>query len=158
MSNSKKSSTLKRKKEKKLVINFGKFHEHIKIGEEIKKMHELTEEEKKLLIEDFKKIKKVEKEEQAELAAIKHFEKKLQELLENVVFLDGYIQQIEEGNSMLKINPSVKELGNELVKNIEEVEKLSTSILTEEKKILGLAKHVRQILFKAKKYQTIIFS
>lgn len=139
------------------VINFGRYHEHLQIGEEIKKLHQLTEEEKKLLTEDFKRIKKVEKEEEAELAAIKHFEKKLQELLANVVYLDGYIQQIEDGQSMLRINPSVKELGNKLVENIEEIEKLSESMLSEEKKILGLAKHVRQILFKAKKYQSIIF-
>lgn len=155
MGNTKKSSRVK--KEKKVVIDFGKFHEHVQIGEEIKKLHELTEEERRLLIEDFKKLKRVEKEEEAELEAIKHFERKLQELIADIVYLEGYIQQIEEGNSMLRINPSVKELGNELVEDISEVEKLSTSMLDEERKMLGLAKHIKQVLNKAKKYQNIIF-
>lgn len=163
MSPAKKSSASKSKKERKVekeaehIINFGRFHEYAQIGEEIEKLHKLTEEEKRLLIDDFKKIKKVETEEEAELEAIRHFEKKLQELLENIVYLDGYVQQIEEGNSMLRINPSVKELGNKLVGSIEEIEKLSQSMLDEEKKILGLAKHVRQVLSKAKKYKSIIF-
>ncbi len=148
----------KKKAEKKHVINFGKFNEHLQIGGEIKKLHELTETEKKFLIEDFKKLKKLEKEENAELKAIKHFEKKLQELTSNLVYLEGYIQQIEDGNSMLKINPSVKVLGNKLVENIDEVEQLSSSILNEEKKIIGLARHVDQVLNKAKKYQRLIFS
>lgn len=143
-------------KTRKHVINFGKFHEYVQVGE-IKKLHELTEEEKDLLIKDFKNIKKVEKEEEAELTAIRYFEKKLQELIENVVYLEGYIQQIEEGTPMLKVNTSVKELGDKLVGNIREVETLSGSMLSEEKKILGLAKHIKQILDKAKKYQNIIF-
>lgn len=155
MGNTKKSSRVK--KEKKVVIDFGKFHEHAQIGEEIKKLHELTEEERRLLIEDFKKLKRVEREEEAELEAIKHFEGKLQELISDIVYLEGYIQQIEEGNSMLRINPSVKELGNELVEDMSEVEKLSTSMLDEERKMLGLAKHIKQVLNKAKRYQNIIF-
>jgi len=77
--------------------------------------------------------------------------------LENIVFLDGYIKQIEDGQSMLRIDPSVKALGTKLVTNIVEVEKLSESMLSEEKKILHLAKNVKQLLSKAKKYQTIIF-
>jgi len=146
-----------KQKTKKHVIDLGKHHEHLKLGAEIKKLHQLTDQERKLLVEDFKRIKKVEKEEEAELLAIRHFEKKLQELLENIVFLDGYIKQIEDGQSMLRIDPSVKALGTKLVTNIVEVEKLSESMLSEEKKILHLAKNVKQLLSKAKKYQTIIF-
>ncbi|HLC96390.1 MAG TPA: hypothetical protein VJH97_03650 [Candidatus Nanoarchaeia archaeon] len=142
---------------KENVIRFGKYHEHVQIDGVIKEAHELTEKEKSYLIQDFKRVKKLEKAEEAELKAIKHFEKKLQELIENVVFLDGYIQQIEEGNTLLKINGSVKELGARLNENIDEVEKLSQSVLDEERKILGLAKHVRHILEKAKRYQALIF-
>ncbi len=147
----------KSKKGKGHVIDLGQHHEHLDLGAEIKKLHELSEQERKLLVEDFKRIKKVEKEEEAELMAIRHFEHKLQELLENIVYLDGYIKQIEEGQSMLRINPSVKALGSKLVNNIVEVEKLSESMLNEERKILHLAKNVKQLLSKAKKYQTIIF-
>lgn len=153
----KQAAASKIKKEKKYVINFGKFHEHVQFGKEIKKLHELTEKERKLLIEDFRKAKQIEKEEGTELAAIKLFEKKLQKLIENVVYLEGYIQQIEQGNPMLKINTSVKELGNELVKNTKEVEKLSGSMLKEERKMLGLAKHIKKLLDKAKRFQDIIF-
>ena len=153
----KNKSSKKESAKEQHIIDFGKFHEYAQTGEEIEKIHELTEQEKNLLIDDFKKIQKVEKEEEVEVTAIKHFEKKLQELIENVVYLEGYIQQIEEGNPMLKINLSVKELGGKLVKNIGEVEKLSTSILGEEKKILGLAKHISQVLTKAKRYQSLIF-
>lgn len=153
----KRSSRTKNKKEKKQVINFGKFHEYAQAGEEVKELYELTKEERKLLVEDFKKLNKVEKDEEVELEAIKHFEKKLQELIENIVYLEGYIQQIEDGNSMLKINPSVKELGHELAENIKEIEKLSASMLDEEKKKLRLAKHIKQVLTKAKRYHDIIF-
>jgi hypothetical protein len=145
------------KKPKKHVINFGKFHDQVHLEGEVKELHELTQEEKNLLVGDFKKLVKLEKEEEGELKAIKHFEKELQQLIENVVYLEGYIQEIENGHSMLKLNTSVKELGNKLDDNIKEVEKLSSSLLIEEKKILGLAKHVRQILSKAKKYHGIIF-
>lgn len=157
MVKNKKASSSKTKKREKSIIDFGRFHEHLQLEEEIEKVHELTEEEVRLLVEDFKKIKKIEQKEEAELTAVRHFEKKLQELLEGIVYLDGYIRQIEEGTSMLRINPSVKALGDRLVQNIGEVEKLSESMLTEEKKILGLAKHVRQLLIKAKKYQKVIF-
>jgi len=145
------------KKETQDKIDLGKYHRHLRLGEEIQKLHKLTEAEKNLLIDDFKKIRKVEKEEQAELGAIKHFEKKLQELMESIIYLEGYILQIEQGHSMLRINPSVKLLGSKLVDSIEEVEKLSRSMLDEEKKIMGLAKNVKQILAKAKSYQNIIF-
>jgi hypothetical protein len=67
------------------------------------------------------------------------------------------VQQIEEGNAMLKVNTSVKELGEKLAKNMEEVQGLAGSILGEEKKIMGLAKHIKEILGKAKKYQKVIF-
>lgn len=152
-----KKSNAKSKQKKGYLIDFGKYHEHIQSGENVEKLHQLTEEERRLLMDDYKKIKKVEKEEESELAAIKNFEKRLQELVECIVYLEGYIQQIEEGNSMLRINPSVKELGSNLVTKMEEVEKLSESMLNEEKKILGLAKHVNNILSKAKKYQGVIF-
>src|SRR3989344_7221179 len=141
----KNKSSKKESAKEQHIIDFGKFHEYVQTGEEIEKIHELTEQEKNLLIDDFKKIQKVEKEEEVELTAIKHFEKKLQELIENVVYLEGYIQQIEEGNTLLKINGSVKELGARLNENIDEVEKLSQSVLDEERTILGLAKHVRHI-------------
>lgn len=144
-------------KKKKLAIEFGKFHEYAQTGDEVEIAHELAEEEKRLLMEDFIRINKIEKEEEAELKAIKHFEKKLQDLIENVVYVEGYIEEIKEGHSMLKVNPSVKELGHKLAENIEEVEKLSKSMLNEEKKIFGLAKHVKQVLSKAKHYQSIIF-
>ena len=157
MVNAEKCSTAGRKKGKGPLVSFGKFHEYVQLGEDIEEAHELTEKEKALLIQDFKSIKKIEKEEVAELEAIKHFEKKLQELIGDVVYLEGYIQQIESGNSMLKINTSVKELGTKLTKNIEEIENLSGSILDEERKILDLAKHVKQILGTAKKYQKAIF-
>jgi hypothetical protein len=156
MGDTKKSSETAGKNEKKHAISFGKFHEYVQIEEDIKEAHELTEKEKTLLIDDFKKLKKLEKEEEAELEVIRNFEKKLQELIRNVVYLEGYIQQIEDGNAMLKVNASVKELGTKLAKNIEDVEKFSASILNEEKKILGLAKHVKRILNTAKKYQNTI--
>ena len=155
-SNSKKSIK-SNQKTKNHVIDLGKLHCHLQLEDEIKKLHNLTGQEIKLLVEDFRRIKKVEKEEEAELMAVKHFEKKLQELLGNIVYLDGYIKQIEDGQSMLRINPSVKALGTQLVTNIEELEKLSESMLSEEKKILHLAKNVKQLLSRAKKYQTIIF-
>lgn len=157
MADSEKSSKKGKREGKNGSIKFGKYHEYVKIEENLKEAHDLTEKEKKLLIDDFKKLKKLEKEEAHELEVIKHFEKRLQELIENVVYLEGYIEQIEQGNSMLKINASVKELGAKLVKNIEEVEKMSQSILDEEKKMMGLAKHVKQILNTAKKYQDAIF-
>ena len=144
------------KKEGDSAIKFGKYHEYVQTEDNIKKVHDLTIKEKKLLMDDFKKLKKMENEEIKELEVIRNFEKKLQELIENVVYLEGYIQQIEEGNSMLKINASVKELGAKLAKNIEEVETLSQSILNEENKMVGLAKHVKQILGTAKKYQNTI--
>ena len=150
--------TKKSTKSKTHVINFGKFHEHIQLDKKIKTLHKLAEEEKKLLIKDFKEVKGIEKEWGDELGVIRHFEEKLQSLIENVVYLEGYIQQIEDGNSMLKINPSVKELGTKLEKNIEEVEKFSSSLRKEEEKILELAKHVKHILIKAKRYLNVIFN
>lgn len=146
------------KESKKHVIDFGKFYENLSSEEGAKKLHELTEEEKQLLIEDFKAVREVEKEEESEIIATKHFEERLKELIDSIVYLDGYIQQIEDGNSMLKINNSVKELGEKLVASMQEVEKLSTSMLDEDKKRSGLAKHINQVLSKAKKYHEILFS
>jgi uncharacterized protein YoxC len=147
----------KNKKEGCKQIKFGKFHEYVQFEDQVKELHDLTEKEKNLLVQDFKKLKKIEKEEEAELKALKHFEKRLQDLIENVVYLEGYVQQIEEGNAMLKVNTSVKELGERLTRNMEEVEELAGSILDEEKKIMGLAKHIKQVLGKAKNFQKVIF-
>lgn len=142
--------------QKRKAVNFGKFHEYVCIGD-VEQAHELTRKEEELLIADFRKARAIEKKEEAELKAVRHFEQKLQELIANVVYLEGYMQQIEEGNSMLKINPSVKELGAKLTKNMGEVEELSRSILHEEQRVMGLAKHVKKILAKARKYHGLIF-
>lgn len=145
------------KKPKKDKIDFGRFHAHVQLGGQLKKTHSVLEEEKKLLIKDFKQFKKIEKDVDVEKEAIEHFEKKLRELIKNVVYIEGYIQQIEEGNEMLKVNTSVKELATQLSGNIKEVEELSSSLLKEEESMLSLAKHIKQILNKAKKYQEEIF-
>ena len=144
---------------KKDVINFGKHHQHIQAEEgDAETAHEVLEKEKELLINDFKQVKKIEHDVDVEKKALKYFEEKLQALIKNIVYIEGYVQQIESGNEMLKINPSVKELGSQLAASIEEVEKLSSSLLNEEKKVLGLAKHVKAVLKKAKEYQNKIFS
>ena len=144
-------------KKQKHVIDFGKFYSYIQIEGKPKQAHDVIEEEKELLIKNFKQLKKAEHGVDVEEKAIKYLEKKLQELIKNVVYIEGYVQQIESGNEMLKINPSVKELATNLSQNIEEVEKLSSSLLEEEKKALGLAKHIKQILDKAKSYQKKVF-
>src|SRR3989338_3232501 len=99
-------------------------------------VYNLLEEEKNLLIKDFREVKKIEAEENAEAAALKHFEAKLQELIKTIIYLEGYVHEIKSGNEMLKINPSVKELGVKLKDLIEEVGVLSKSIMHEEKKIM----------------------
>jgi hypothetical protein len=147
----------KNARSKKIVIRFGKYHDEVKLGQDIKELHELTEEERELLVRDFNRLKGIEKEEITELSAVRHFEQRLQSLIESVVYLEGYIQEIEEGHEMLRINPSVKELGAKLSANIKDVEKLSASMLSREKKMLGLAKHVNKILSKAKRYERVIF-
>jgi len=142
---------------KKHVIDFGKFHEYIQVGGKPEPAHEVIEKERVLLVKDFKQVKKIEHDVDIEKKALAYFEEKLQELIKSVVYIEGYVQQIETGNEMLKINPSVKELASQLGENIDEVEKLSSSLLDEERKVLDLAKHVKNILDKAKKYQSQIF-
>ena len=120
-------------------------------------VYNLLEEEKKLLIKDFREVKKIEAEENAEATALKHFENKLQELIKTVIYLEGYVQEIKGGNEMLKINPSVKELGLKLKGLIEEVSVLSKSITQEEKKIMEFAKDIKSLLKKANEFNNLIF-
>ena len=141
---------------KKHIINLGEYPEYVSLGNKVDAAHELLDEEKALLIEDFKKIKQLEKEDDIEEKAIKHFEEKLHALIKTVVEFEGYIQEIESGNAILKHNRSVEELGRQLEKSIEEVEKFSQSIIEEESRILGLAKRIKNILTKAKRFQEII--
>lgn len=142
--------------EKKQTIHLGNYPEYVSLGDKIDTVHELLEEEKKLLSDDYKKLKQLESKEDAEEKAIKHFEEKLQALIKTVVELEGYIQEIDEGNAMLKHNRSVEELGKQLAKSMGEVEQFSQSIIEEESKILGLAKRIKSILSKAKKFQDIM--
>lgn len=146
----------KKTNEKKHTINLGEYPEYVSLGNKVDAAHELLEEEKKLLVEDYQKIKQLEKEEGIEEEAIKHFEKKLHSLIKIVVELEGYVQEIESGNAILKHNRSVEELGKQLSVSIEEVEQFSQSILEEESKILGLAKRIKNILIKAKRFQEIM--
>ena len=141
---------------KKQVISFGEYSNYVKVGGKAKEMHELLEKEKELLIKDFKTIQKIEKEENIEEKAVKHFEAKIQQLLETISYLEGYSIEIESGNEMLKHSESVTKLGEKLARGMEEVELLSKSMLDEEKKILELAKCVKQILDQARKCKNII--
>ncbi len=141
---------------KKRSIHLGDYPEYVSLGNKVDAAHELIEEEKRLLVDDYKRIKQLKKEENAEEEAIKHFEKKLHSLIKVVVELEGYTQEIEEGNAILKHNRSVEELGKQLSVSIDEVEKFSQSILDEESKILKLAKRIKSILTKAKRFQELI--
>ncbi|MCK4521828.1 MAG: hypothetical protein KAU20_04595 [Nanoarchaeota archaeon] len=144
-------------KNKGPIIDLGEFHTSVYTDIELKRLHKLIDKEKDFLIKDFKKVGNIKEEEDIEKKAIKNFEKKLQSLIETTVYLEGYINEIKSGNEMLKINTSVKHLGNKLIKNINEVEKLSSSMMKEEEKMLKFAKHIKNILKKAKNYQKQVF-
>ena len=142
----------------KRVIDFGEFADYAQVNDNTKKVHELLDQEKDLIIKDYRELKKVKEAEDVEEKAISHFEKKLRELMTIIAYLEGYVQEIEAGNSMLKHNNSVRNLGEKLSSLTEEVKGLSKSILEEEEKMVKLAKHVQIILGKAKKIQELVFT
>lgn len=148
----------KKTQKKKHTIHLGDYPEYVSIEDKVDAAHELLEEEKMLLVDDYAKLKELEKSESIEQEAIKHFEKKLHTLVKTVVQLEGYIQEIQDGNALLKHNRSVEELSKQLSESIADVEQFSRSILDAERNILGLAKRIKNILGKAKQFQDIIRS
>ena len=142
----------------KKTIDFGEFSEHIQVNDNAKKVHELLDQEKDLIIKDYMELKKVKQAEDVEEKAISHFEKKLKELMTVIAYLEGYVEEIEAGNALLKHNNSVRHLGEKLSILTEEVKSLSKSILGEEEKMVKLAKHIQIILGKAKKIQDLVFA
>ena len=137
------------------TIDFGENHGHASV-DEVKRVHRLLDEEKRLIVQDYLEVKKLEEEENIEAIAIDHFEELLQAILKTITYMEGYIKQLKDGDTMLKADDNVKQLANELKKLSSELEPLSKSLVREEEKRTQLAKHVKIILEKARKYQDLI--